>query len=403
MNLLIKFPTRGRTEKFNYALFQYVIKCTDKANTRFLFTLDDDDNTKIDEDICGSMKFSAPPGLSTSKIHAINRDMDQSGDWDILLLASDDMIPCMKGYDQIIRDKMAEHYPDTDGVLWFNDGYAEDRLNTLVCMGRKYYERFGFIYQPLYKSFFCDNEFMDQATLLGKQTYFPLTIIRHQHPANTKDAADDDLYRKNNEYWKEDERLYFHRKVYDYDLSVLICSVDDRADALRSLLAKMNSCQHTLRVEILTNIDNRKKSVGLKRQELLQQAKGKYCCFVDDDDDIDEDYFKEIQEVLHACPQADVVSMIGMYYQDGVAIKPFYHSIRYNRYYDDDKGFYRFPNHLNPILTGFCRRVGFLNKKHGEDTDFAHRLHKLRLLMCEASVRKPLYFYYFKSKSQSTT
>jgi hypothetical protein len=46
--------------------------------------------------------------------------------------------------------------------------------------------------------------------------------------------------------------------------------------------------------------------------------------------------------------------------------------------------------------------VGFLDKKHGEDTDFAVRLYNQRLLMCEASVRKPLYFYYFKTKTTAT-
>jgi hypothetical protein len=415
MNLLIKFPTRGRPDKFKYALFQYVSKCKDHQHTKFLFTFDHDDPTAnaddFDEDyheICGDIEYDAPYGYSKNKIDAVNRDMDDyplNYNWDILLLASDDMIPCVKHYDQIIRDKMAEFYPDLDGVLWFNDGYAGDKLNTLVCMGRKYYERFGFIYHPAYKSFFCDNEFMDQANALKKQTYFPLCIIRHQHPNNTKDALDDELYRQNNKHWKEDERTYYHRKVYDYDLSVLICSLTERADALATLLSKIEECKKrsTLRVEVLTSIDNREKTIGTKRQDLITQANGKYCCFIDDDDDIDEDYFKEIQEVLNATPQADCVSMTGMFYKNGRKIKPFYHSIRYKRYDEDFEGFYRFPNHLNPILTGFCRRVGFVSKNHGEDTEFAKKLNELRLITSEACVRKCLYHYYFTEGKPTQT
>jgi hypothetical protein len=412
MKVLIKFPTRGRPEKFKYALFQYVSKCKDHANTKFLFTFDHDDPTaNTDEfmedfhDICGDIEYDMPYGYSKNKIDAVNRDMDLGGDWDILLLASDDMIPCVKHYDQIIRDKMAEFYPDLDGVLWFNDGYAGDKLNTLVCMGRAYYNRFGFIYHPDYKSFFCDNEFMDQANALKKQTYFPLPIIRHQHPANTKDALDDDLYRHNNQHWKEDERTYYHRKVYDYDVSLLICSLDERADALASLLSMIETCKSrsSLRVEVLTSIDNRQATIGSKRQALITQAKGKYSCFIDDDDEIDEDYLKEIGEVLVATPQADCVSMIGVYYKNGRKIKPFTHSIRYNRYDEDFEGFYRFPNHLNPILTGFCRRVGFVSKNHGEDTEFATKLHSLRLITSEASVRKPLYHYKFIEKKPTQT
>jgi hypothetical protein len=407
MRLLIKFPTRNRPDKFKFALFNYVSKCKDHANTKFLFTVDHDDPSANTDDftddlheICGDIAYDMPYGYSKNKIDAVNRDMDEyplNYNWDVLLLASDDMIPCVKHYDQIIRDRMTALYPDLDGVLWFNDGYTGDKLNTLVCMGRKYYERFGYIYNPLYKSFFCDNEFMDVALSLKKQTYFPLTIIRHQHPANTKDATEDDLYRHNNQHWKEDERTYYHRKVYDYDLSVLICSLDERADALASLLSKIEryKSRSTMRVEVLTSIDNREKTIGAKRQDLITQARGKYSCFIDDDDDIDEDYFKEIGEVLTASPDADSVSMIGMFYKNGVYVKPFYHSIRYDAYSEDRKGFYRFPNHLNPILTGFSRRVGFTSKNHGEDTEFATKLNTLRIITKEAMVRKSLYDYKF--------
>ena len=407
MKLLIKFPTRNRPEKFLFTLFQYVSKCKNRKDTKFLFTLDHDDPTaNTDEftddlhEICGDMEYDIAYGYSKNKIDAVNRDMDEYPlhfKWDILLLASDDMLPCVRGYDTIIREKMMEHYPDLDGVLWFNDGYAGEKLNTLVCMGRKYYERFGYIYHPSYKSFFCDNEFMDIANELGKQTYFPLCIIRHQHPANTRDVLEDELYKQNNKYWNEDERTYYHRKHYEYDISVLICSLEERKLELERLLTKLDICKSrcNLRVEILTNVDAREKTIGTKRDELIHQAKGKYCCFIDDDDDVDDGYFTEIGEVLHANPDADSLSMIGLFFKNGRKIKPFYHSIRYLRYSEDFEGFYRFPNHLNPILTGFCKRVGFVSKNHGEDTQFANKLNELRLITKEASVRKPLYFYYF--------
>ena len=75
----------------------------------------------------------------------------------IVLLASDDMIPMEKGFDNIIIDKMKNYYPDTDGVLWFNDGYQGDKLNTLCILGKKYYDRFGYIYNPEYISVLSDN------------------------------------------------------------------------------------------------------------------------------------------------------------------------------------------------------------------------------------------------------
>ena len=120
-------------------------------------------------------------GNNKSKIEAINADLDNV-DFDILLLASDDMIPVVKGYDTIIKNNMSKLYPDTDGVLWFNDGYQGNKLNTLCILGKKYYDRFGYIYNPEYISVWSDNEFMDVGNILGKQTYFDEVIIQHQHP-----------------------------------------------------------------------------------------------------------------------------------------------------------------------------------------------------------------------------
>ena len=57
-----------------------------------------------------------------------------------------------------------------------------DRLNTLCILGKKYYDRFGYIYNPEYISVWSDNEFMDVGNILEKQTYFDEVIIQHQHP-----------------------------------------------------------------------------------------------------------------------------------------------------------------------------------------------------------------------------
>jgi hypothetical protein len=89
------------------------------------------------------------------------------------------MIPEFSGYDSALRDNMEHYFPDTDGVLWFNDGFQKHNLNTLCILGRKYYQRFGYIYHPAYKSLWCDNEFTVVASLLKKQLYFDKVIIRH--------------------------------------------------------------------------------------------------------------------------------------------------------------------------------------------------------------------------------
>jgi len=406
MKLLIKFPSRSRPDKFKYALFNYITKCKNKKDTSFLFTFDEDDatmnNTDMQDDIkemCDSMEYYIVYGKSENKIDAVNRDLKSFWNWKILLLASDDMIPVVKGYDEIIRETMINHYIDTDGVLWFNDGYAGDRLNTLVCMGKQYYLRFNYIYNPIYKSFFCDNEFMDTANQLRKQTYFNQVIIQHQHPANTG-VPEDTLYKQNQNYWNDDARTYYHRKTYKYDLYVLICSLEERSESLTKLLTSINNfkAKSTLKVEVLTNVDNREKTVGTKRNELVDQAQGKYCCFIDDDDEIDPEYFTEIGNALKAVPDTDCTSLVGRYYVDGQFQKHFYHFMRHKEYDEDEEGYYRPPNHLNPILTGYVSQIRFPLKNRGEDTDFALNLSKSMLIAKEVQLIKPLYNYFYIHK-----
>jgi hypothetical protein len=184
MQILVQFPTRGRPDNFFRALDLYYSMAADPARLRVQVTLDDDDAQMAAPDV--RRRLAAYPrlditgGSSRSKIHAINRDLPLDG-WDILLLASDDMIPVVKGYDDVIRRRMQELYPDTDGVLWFNDGNRAD-LNTLSILGRRYYDRFGYIYHPGYRSLYCDKEFTLVADRLGRQTYLDQVIIHHEHP-----------------------------------------------------------------------------------------------------------------------------------------------------------------------------------------------------------------------------
>jgi hypothetical protein len=215
MNILVKFPTRGRPERFMSALDKYINLAANKDKLWFVVSVDENDPTVtpafIQDTKSKHPNIQVCVGRSESKIHAVNRDMDKAPPYDILLLASDDMVPQLQAYDDTIRNTMAIHFPDTDGVLWFNDGIRGKELNTLCILGKKYYDRFGYIYYPGYKSFYCDNEFMDTANRLGKQLYFDLVVIRHIHPVRDN-TLDDDTYRKNSYFGEVDRLLYESRK-----------------------------------------------------------------------------------------------------------------------------------------------------------------------------------------------
>lgn len=219
MKLLIKFPTRNRPNKFLKTLVRYIDYLDDKT-TKIVVTCDNDDVTMKDdyikEVILNYDNVELLSGNHKSKIEAVNADLDKF-DFDIVLLASDDMIPMVKGYDTIIKNKMMEHYPDTDGVLWFNDGYQGNKLNTLSIMGKKYYDRFNYIYSPDYLSVWCDNEFMDVANILNKQTYFDEVIIKHEHP-DWGFGGRDDIHTLNSKHEAHDRMVYTSRKNNNFYL-----------------------------------------------------------------------------------------------------------------------------------------------------------------------------------------
>jgi len=221
MKLLIKFPTRNRKNKFLLTLRIYYNFLSKKHNVYFLITMDEDDHEMNNDDVreilnsYENLKYFY--GNSKTKIEAVNNDLDKIEDWDIVLLASDDMIPVVKNYDEVIIEKMKEFYPDTDGVLWFNDGYQGKKLNTLSILGKKYYDRFGYIYNPEYKSVWCDNEFMSVADILKKQTYIEDVIIKHEHP-DYGFGKRDIIHTTNLKNESSDKKTFLDRKSINFNL-----------------------------------------------------------------------------------------------------------------------------------------------------------------------------------------
>jgi hypothetical protein len=223
MKILVKFPTRGRPDLFFKTLDLYYKFAIDKSNLFFLVSLDEDDSQMMSVESLDKLNqcdnLQVVFGKSNSKIDAVNRDMDKlEFDYDIILLASDDMIPQVEAYDLIIKEKMIKHYPDTDGILFFDDGYRGNKLNTLSIFGKKYYERFNYIYYPGYISVFADNEFMDVGNLLNRQTYIDECIIKHEHPANGAEMTLDEIHFANAKNHLIDEKLFLERKRRNFDL-----------------------------------------------------------------------------------------------------------------------------------------------------------------------------------------
>jgi hypothetical protein len=215
--LLIKFPTRNRPDVFMTTLDRYYENLSGEYEVEFLITLDDDDKSMQNQlmlDFLDSKKnLTYCFGNSNSKVQAVNADINHANTFDVLLLASDDMRPVIRGYDKIIIEKMRENFPDGDGVLHFNDSRTGQGLNTLCILGKKYYERFGYIYHSDYSSLWCDNEFHEVSLRLGKTVYIDQVIIKHDWVDVT---GQDSLHKHNESFYHTDKRVFELRKRMDF-------------------------------------------------------------------------------------------------------------------------------------------------------------------------------------------
>ena len=78
-------------------------------------------------------------------------------------------------------------------------------------------------------------------------------------------------------------------------LSILICTTETRVTNFLPVIVQELALQSKdLPVEVLYLGDNKKRSVGQKRNDLIDLAQGEYFTFVDDDDRIAPTYVKDI-------------------------------------------------------------------------------------------------------------
>jgi hypothetical protein len=223
VDLLIKIPTRERPEKFFEVLDLYYSLLSGKHNVAFLISCDLDDISMNNQDVI--IKFKKYKNLnfyydySKSKIHAYNRDIEKIKSFNILLLASDDMIPISQDYDDKIINFFNNVIGNYDAVIKFNElsnNYSE--LNTIPIIGHLYYKRFGYAYHPEYKSFFCDLEFTAISKILNKEYFFNESIIIHHNPI-IMGVEGDNLYEKNSKFFDIDKINFLKRYKNKFDLT----------------------------------------------------------------------------------------------------------------------------------------------------------------------------------------
>lgn len=208
MNILIKFPSRGRPEKFKETFQSYLNRSSKKHDIKFICSFDQDDismnNTEIKSYLDQYDFVQYFYGQSSNKIEAINANM-QDAEFDILILAADDLFPCQDNYDDRIVSDMQTYHPDMDGCLHYSNPTWEERLDIGCIMGYKYYKRFDYIYHPSYKTIFCDNEYTMVAKKLNKHKYIPEQLFNHFYVIS-------DITADRNWVFNREDEINFHNR-----------------------------------------------------------------------------------------------------------------------------------------------------------------------------------------------
>lgn len=178
-------------------------------------------------------------------------------------------------------------------------------------------------------------------------------------------------------------------------LSILTPSIPSRMDRLQRLMDELQRQIGDLPVEHLVLIDNKRRTVGEKREALLHAAKGDYIAFVDDDDWVRGNYVHALIQMLGEPAPPDVVTFQQHAYFEGVR-----HDIRFKHGHENEA-----PRTFEMATRGawhvccWRRSIALLSHfpstNYGEDWAWAEPLNKLPLV--EHHIPAVLHEYHYRS------
>jgi glycosyltransferase involved in cell wall biosynthesis len=147
-------------------------------------------------------------------------------------------------------------------------------------------------------------------------------------------------------------------------------------------------------IEIVSNGAGRELTLGKKRNLLMEEAKGEYIIFVDADDDVADNYIKELYEASRS--GYDTASMDILMTTDGVKPQMCYHSLKNKHWFEHNDVYYRSVTQFNLIKRHLAIEASFPeNIKYGDDHEFSNRVTKL--CKTEYKIKDIIYYYKFKT------
>ncbi len=181
-------------------------------------------------------------------------------------------------------------------------------------------------------------------------------------------------------------------------LSILIPSIPSRFEMARALVEKLELQIGDLPVEILYLGDNKKRSIGMKRDALVQLAQGRMLSFADDDDFLHPNYCSEIVAAIRDHPDVDVIV-----FNQHSSLNGSKFTVRFGLEYENEQaskgpdGLYsdivRKPFHVCPWRRELAQKYRFEDCNYGEDWFWVEQL--IKEAKTQHRIDKVLHTYIF--------
>lgn len=184
-------------------------------------------------------------------------------------------------------------------------------------------------------------------------------------------------------------------------LSILIPATPRRvASHLQPLIAELETqiaqLEQPQTVEVLSFLDNRMRTIGEKRDALVQMSRGQFVAFCDDDDWVAPEYVRLLTDTIAvATPRTSVITFDQLAVVNGVdAICSF--SLKHPNEAFKQPSFKRSAWHVCAWRGEMARRVRFPASNYGEDWAWAK--HLVLDATGEIHISKVLHHYRYNDK-----
>lgn len=180
--------------------------------------------------------------------------------------------------------------------------------------------------------------------------------------------------------------------------SILIPTIPSRRAKFATLVAELERQADGLPVEILALYDNKARSLGAKRQALLDLARGTHLVFIDDDDRVAADYVHTLVDIIRI-QDPDVI----VYEQEVKGDPPI--RCRYGKELRSAQGpgwWTGKPSHTMVWRTSIARHGRFPDRAFAEDTAWVDQVWPQIFLSKQVRLDRVMYFYDFDPAASET-